>query len=1352
MVAATLVVAASLAVVVVPRFDGTAAPQIAGSPAAPTAAEVSPICTTTTPGKVLGPSSGALPSTPVSTVVTPSGGVTNFAATSSALYVNTGSQLVTYSLSGAQQSAFALPSLFTKSYAATPVIDPSGNIYLSSYYGQKVDKFSPSGALLWSVDPSNGNPTAIFSVGTGANFQLMVSLVQNTSSSEILNLSTGAETGTFPLVDNGYVTQEANGNLLYSANGYVETVSPAGKVLATFGASHIEGNDVHTGSGQQFYYPAQAVQGSDGTVYTADPLYTVEATSPAGLLEGSTNLGGHLRMGGWNFALVGSTFYFQSGAPFDNGADAISSFTLGTLNQFLGATQAPSNKLGWGAGLATTATGNYFAPGAKPSVYADFDPWWTSAAGHLELSYSVENAASLTAETVPAPKVVALPTTAAALADVALTLPSGDTAPGPYEVQATLLDTSTSPPTTVGTTCMPYTVGATGDGLNFATLPAGVGSGGPADPRGVALTSQLGLTGLRSLTTISWSSVLPNCNASAPTAATCGASAMTFASSSTDPYKAAYLANQDHVAYWIQMSAGDAVSTALVNAGYWKADVAAVVAHYATVPSGCGSCAPVTTWEPWNEPNNNGWGNGGTYATSVLEPFYQAVKSVEPGSGSTVLGGSSLEPVTWWWQQLINAGGLAWMDVAAIHPYTGSDDSYQEDGMATQVRQLQALLGSKPLWFSEVGWWGDGDYDFLSQADNMASSLVWQRVLGVPVENYFFDEGAWGNDGISFSLIQTSNSVDYVKPAALASMTVSKLLAGRSYTSMPSTGIPHTYQADFGTTSGGSTKVAAVWTDGLPVTGAVTVTSPSGSTDPVTVTTEYGGATAAQAASGTSYSLPLSTQLTYLTYPAGDTLTIGPTESYGTDVASSAAGASATASSGTASAAIAGDPVGYGLGWTSAQGDSTPSLTDTFARTTTIDRILVDTQSTGSTASSVRNYTLSAEVGGTWTTVATETGQYRNHILQFAFPPVAASAIRIDVSEVDFGGYYGGGIPPWWSPTTIAPAFLHSLEAYAGTGGPDAVSGSTLTALVGGGPGGGGTTTTTTAPTTTTTTSPATTTSTSPTTTTTAGSTTTTTTTTLPFTGGPGTGYRMVTSAGQVFTYGTDSSLGPDGALDLNRPIVGMAATPDEGGYWLVAADGGIFNFGDARFYGSTGGLGLNAPIVGMASTPDGAGYWLVGGDGGIFAAGDAPYEGSTGALVLNQPVVGMARTPDGRGYWLVASDGGVFAFGDAGFFGSTGSFPLNRPIVGMAATPDGKGYWLVASDGGVFAFGDAGFYGSTGSLLLNQPIVGMSATPDGYGYRLVAADGGVFAFGDAAFYGSAQGTAAGQPVVGIAS
>ena len=110
---------------------------------------------------------------------------------------------------------------------------------------------------------------------------------------------------------------------------------------------------------------------------------------------------------------------------------------------------------------------------------------------------------------------------------------------------------------------------------------------------------------------------------------------------------------------------------------------------------------------------------------------------------------------------------------------------------------------------------------------------------------------------------------------------------------------------------------------------------------------------------------------------------------------------------------------------------------------------------------------------------------------------------------------------------------------------------------------------------------------------------------------------------------------------------------------------------GDARFFGSAGALHLNAPVVGMAATPDGGGYWLVASDGGVFSYGDARFFGSAGALHLNAPVVGMAATPDGGGYWLVASDGGVFSFGDARFFGSAGAY-LNPLLVDELADTDG--------------------------------------------------------------------------------
>ena len=87
------------------------------------------------------------------------------------------------------------------------------------------------------------------------------------------------------------------------------------------------------------------------------------------------------------------------------------------------------------------------------------------------------------------------------------------------------------------------------------------------------------------------------------------------------------------------------------------------------------------------------------------------------------------------------------------------------------------------------------------------------------------------------------------------------------------------------------------------------------------------------------------------------------------------------------------------------------------------------------------------------------------------------------------------------------------------------------------------------------------------------------------------------------------------------------SATPQmaTSGYWLVASDGGIFSFGDAAFYGSTGAMTLNKPVVGMSATPDGKGYWLVASDGGIFSFGDAAFYGSTRSMTLTKPVVGMS-------------------------------------------------------------------------------------------------------------------------------
>ncbi len=186
-----------------------------------------------------------------------------------------------------------------------------------------------------------------------------------------------------------------------------------------------------------------------------------------------------------------------------------------------------------------------------------------------------------------------------------------------------------------------------------------------------------------------------------------------------------------------------------------------------------------------------------------------------------------------------------------------------------------------------------------------------------------------------------------------------------------------------------------------------------------------------------------------------------------------------------------------------------------------------------------------------------------------------------------------------------------------------------------------------------------------------------------------------------------DPSLSGDAGTDQNVQVACGAPAGGPDGYDLSASDGGIFNYGNLPFCGSTGSLTLNRPVVGMADTPNGGGYWEVASDGGIFAFGDAAFHGSMGGRPLVAPIVGMATDAATGGYWEVAADGGVFSF-TAPFHGSMGGRPLNKPIVGMEALRSGSGYRFVASDGGIFSFG-ATFFGSMGGQPLNRPIVTMA-------------------------------------------
>jgi hypothetical protein len=246
-------------------------------------------------------------------------------------------------------------------------------------------------------------------------------------------------------------------------------------------------------------------------------------------------------------------------------------------------------------------------------------------------------------------------------------------------------------------------------------------------------------------------------------------------------------------------------------------------------------------------------------------------------------------------------------------------------------------------------------------------------------------------------------------------------------------------------------------------------------------------------------------------------------------------------------------------------------------------------------------------------------------------------------------------------------------------------------------------------------------------------------------------GYWLVGSDGGIFTFGAAQFYGSTGALTLQRPVVGITPTANDGGYWLVASDGGIFSFGNAGYYGSIPGLGiapagstnpkrLNAPIVGMVPSADGAGYFMVASDGGVFAFGDAKFEGSCpGIGGCSGAAVAVMPDASGNGYWLVTATGQVYAFGDANNHGAPG--PQSVPVTAAVRTNDGGGYWILFANGVVAPYGDAaslgGPAGAVGGL---NPASAIFTTSDGGGYWVASADGSLYTYGDAPNDGSMAG------------
>ncbi|MHB8219892.1 MAG: hypothetical protein ACYDHU_06155 [Acidimicrobiales bacterium] len=203
-----------------------------------------------------------------------------------------------------------------------------------------------------------------------------------------------------------------------------------------------------------------------------------------------------------------------------------------------------------------------------------------------------------------------------------------------------------------------------------------------------------------------------------------------------------------------------------------------------------------------------------------------------------------------------------------------------------------------------------------------------------------------------------------------------------------------------------------------------------------------------------------------------------------------------------------------------------------------------------------------------------------------------------------------------------------------------------------------------------------------------------------------GGGYWLVTSDGAVHAFGTAQYYGGANSIHLNKPIVGIVATPDGKGYWLIAADGGVFAFGDAQFYGNT--VGMPTAVVGGASMPGAGPAGATGARGPEGATGPTGPLGLMGPTGATGPVgatgstgatgpVGATGSTGATG--PVGATGATGATGPVGATGATGATGLTGPAGVSNLEASGTGSLTTGIIGPTGATGPTGSTGSTGPI-----------------------------------------------------
>ena len=222
--------------------------------------------------------------------------------------------------------------------------------------------------------------------------------------------------------------------------------------------------------------------------------------------------------------------------------------------------------------------------------------------------------------------------------------------------------------------------------------------------------------------------------------------------------------------------------------------------------------------EIWNEYNGTfckgpaARDRAGTYL-QMLRIAYAAIKRERPDV-TVVAGATSGIPVPYW-EELLAGGGLAFMDVLAVHPYRYD---LPPEGLETDIIHLQNLVKKynggkpKPIWVTEIGWStkksaapGDLAIDdmmqakFLVRAYGLLFSAGVERVYWYLLHDY---------EGLNMGLISDDKG-HTPKPAYFAMATMIHQLQGANFVRRENTP-PYLYSLVFARASSGDT-IRVIW-------------------------------------------------------------------------------------------------------------------------------------------------------------------------------------------------------------------------------------------------------------------------------------------------------------------------------------------------------------------------------------------------------------------------------------------------------------------------------------------------------------------------------------------------------------